>query len=194
MTAPVLLAIDFSPCSHLVTREAGSLARALGADVVILHVAELPEGVTPDTPVPPAEGAPPVPAAALLTADAEARFPIYAHALERLGVASSPRLAWGEAADTILAVAREVSPRLIVMGTHGRTGLPLALMGSIAEHVVARADAPVVTLRTHWRSDCDDATCGLCEADLSPAQRRVLDAARGLDVIKLSYADPADDG
>jgi len=43
-------------------------------------------------------------------------------------------------------VAAEVDASLIVMGTHGRTGLGRLLMGSVAEQVVRRAACPVLTV------------------------------------------------
>jgi len=57
------------------------------------------------------------------------------------------RLEEGKEVDTILQVAKEIGAGLIVMGTHGRTGLGHLLMGSVAEHVVRRATCPVLTLR-----------------------------------------------
>jgi nucleotide-binding universal stress UspA family protein len=58
------------------------------------------------------------------------------------------RLEYGEPASVILEVAREIGADLIVMGTHGRTGLRHLLMGSVAEQVVRGAPCPVLTLRT----------------------------------------------
>ena len=47
----------------------------------------------------------------------------------------------------IMRYAAERDIDLIVMGTHGRTGLAHALMGSVAERVVRRAPCPVLTVR-----------------------------------------------
>jgi nucleotide-binding universal stress UspA family protein len=58
------------------------------------------------------------------------------------------RLAEGDPAREILHLAEESSPTLIVMGTHGRTGLGRLLLGSVAEQVLRRAPCPVVTVRT----------------------------------------------
>ena len=52
----------------------------------------------------------------------------------------------GAPADEILAVAKERNVDLIVMGTHGRKGFAHALLGSIAEKVLRRADLPVLTV------------------------------------------------
>ena len=53
----------------------------------------------------------------------------------------------GASADEILRAAEELRSDLIVMGTHGRTGLGRLLMGSVAEAVPRRALCPVLTIR-----------------------------------------------
>jgi nucleotide-binding universal stress UspA family protein len=57
------------------------------------------------------------------------------------------RLEEGAAAEWIIAVAEEVHANLIVMGTHGRTGLGRLLLGSVAEQVLRKAPCPVLTLK-----------------------------------------------
>jgi hypothetical protein len=53
----------------------------------------------------------------------------------------------GQPAQTITAYAKAAGIDLLVMGTHGRTGLSHLLMGSVAEHVMRHAPCPVLTLR-----------------------------------------------
>ena len=53
----------------------------------------------------------------------------------------------GQVADIILDAARSAGAGLIVIGSHGRTGIKRLLLGSVAEHVVRHADCPVVTVR-----------------------------------------------
>jgi nucleotide-binding universal stress UspA family protein len=57
-------------------------------------------------------------------------------------------VAVGHPADTIVRIAQERGADLIVMGTHGRTGLQHVLLGSVAEKVVRLAPCPVLTVRT----------------------------------------------
>jgi len=57
------------------------------------------------------------------------------------------RFARGDPAEQILRVANEIHADLIVMGTHGRTGLERLLMGSVAEQVLRQAPCPVLTVR-----------------------------------------------
>ena len=56
-------------------------------------------------------------------------------------------LLFGHPADAIVEFAKAHQIDLIVMGTHGRTGVARLLMGSVAESVVRRAECPVLTLR-----------------------------------------------
>jgi nucleotide-binding universal stress UspA family protein len=56
-------------------------------------------------------------------------------------------VAVGHPADTIVRMAQERGADLIVMGTHGRTGLQHVLLGSVAEKVVRLAPCPVLTVR-----------------------------------------------
>ncbi len=58
----------------------------------------------------------------------------------------------GHPADTIVRVAEERNADLIVMGTHGRTGLQHVLLGSVAERVVRLAPCPVLTVRHKERA------------------------------------------
>jgi nucleotide-binding universal stress UspA family protein len=58
------------------------------------------------------------------------------------------RFAEGQVARAILDVAKESACDVIVMGTHGRTGLGRLLMGSVAEQVVRHAACPVLTVKT----------------------------------------------
>jgi nucleotide-binding universal stress UspA family protein len=57
------------------------------------------------------------------------------------------QLAEGDTAREILEVAREHGAGLIVMGTHGRTGLGRLLLGSVAEQVLRQSSCPVLTVK-----------------------------------------------
>lgn len=79
---------------------------------------------------------------------AAARQRLVAEALSRLGTVAQAQedkvAVVGQAADTILEHAAHWQPDLIVMGTHGRTGLAHFLNGSVAETVVRHARLPVL--------------------------------------------------
>ena len=57
------------------------------------------------------------------------------------------RLAAGDAAAEVVCAAAAAASDLIVMGTHGRSGLKHLLMGSVAERVVRQATCPVLTVK-----------------------------------------------
>lgn len=66
---------------------------------------------------------------------------------DAIQVAWEAEVAAGPTAETIVHVAQERAADLIVMGTHGRTGLQHVLLGSVAEKVVRLAPCPVLTIR-----------------------------------------------
>ena len=62
------------------------------------------------------------------------------------GLEASGRLLPGDPISAILEELKETKPDLVVVGTHGRTGLSHLLMGSVAEKLVRLASVPVVTV------------------------------------------------
>jgi hypothetical protein len=57
----------------------------------------------------------------------------------------------GHPADAIVRTAEELDVDLIIMATHGRTGVPHIVLGSVAEKVVRHAPCPVLTVRQRKR-------------------------------------------
>jgi nucleotide-binding universal stress UspA family protein len=57
---------------------------------------------------------------------------------------------FGNPAEEILQIAREIHPDMIVMATHGKTGLKRLLIGSVAEKVLRNANCPVMILPRDW--------------------------------------------
>jgi nucleotide-binding universal stress UspA family protein len=82
------------------------------------------------------------------------------------------------AAESILARATEIGPDLIVMGTHGRSGLSKLLMGSTAEKVLRHATCSVVTVRPDIHASRGPFRSLLVPVDFSESSGRALDAAR----------------
>src|SRR5690606_25354113 len=77
---------------------------------------------------------------------------------EGSGVPLRGLVAEGETWRALLATAEDVKAGLIVMGTHGRRGLPRALLGSVAEKVVRMASCPVLTVQgsPHAKEPADE--------------------------------------
>jgi nucleotide-binding universal stress UspA family protein len=65
----------------------------------------------------------------------------------KAGVSVETRVVRGIPFDDIVQIGEELPADLIIMGTHGRTGVSHLLLGSVAERVVRRAPCPVLTVR-----------------------------------------------
>lgn len=134
----ILHPTDFSPRSEYAFRLACSLARDHGARLLVLHV------VTPPPAVSYGE--------MILDTDTAAQVEQYRQTLEQIKspdpkVQIQHRLEEGFPASEIIRVANEVQCDMIVLGTHGRSGLGRLLMGSVAEQVVRKATCPVLTVK-----------------------------------------------
>ena len=133
----ILFPTDFSTLSDAALRHATALARDMGAKLIIVHVEEPPAAYgtgemyygIPDPDLP------------ALTKMLEAVRPTDA------AVPFEHRMATGDPASEIVALATDEKVDMIVLGTHGRTGLGRLLMGSVAEAVVRRAPCPVFTFK-----------------------------------------------
>lgn len=134
----ILHPTDFSRPSEYALRFACALARDYKARLLLLHVVEPPVyygelGMT-------------VPLPADFHESLEKRLSELAPA--DCGIPVETLLVEGNAAREIRRVAEEQHCSLVVLGTHGRTGLSRALLGSVAEDVVRHSRVPVLTLKT----------------------------------------------
>jgi nucleotide-binding universal stress UspA family protein len=152
----ILHPTDFSKPSEYALRFACALARDYQARLVLVHVVE-----------------PPVYYGELgMTVPLPSDF--HEHLHERLsklvpansGVPVETILMEGNAAKEILRVADDRHCDLIVLGTHGRTGVSRVLLGSVAEDVIRHSRLPVLTLKTPALLDAE-----LPESKRSGAER-----------------------
>lgn len=142
----ILCATDFSAPSKRAVDAALEVTRRFGATKLhLLHVDETIERFAAAT-------------------DAEARFALEyarlqdeARALieslakdcaDRSGLEVKPEFRVGSAYLEVVTYATEIHADLIIVGTHGRTGLKRAIMGSVAERVVRHAPCSVLTVKT----------------------------------------------
>ena len=142
----ILLPTDFSECARHAVPVAAEFARLLGARVVCLHVVE--------PVVQPAAGwtplAEPLPSAELggrLEETAARDLPAFSRSEEFAGLEVEDVIARGEPAAEIVRAAEERGAGLIVISSHGRTGLGRILFGSTAESVVRHARCPVLVVK-----------------------------------------------
>jgi nucleotide-binding universal stress UspA family protein len=138
----ILVPTDFSEGAKQAAEQAVALAELYGSQVVFLHVLDL------STPL----AAPyDLPTAWQVLPTAEELEPEWQNFLSEVSLPSN--VSWekvtveGRAAATIAAVANERQADVIVMGTHGRSGLTRMLLGSVAEKVTRITSCSVLTVR-----------------------------------------------
>jgi len=140
----ILVATDFSPASRPAFRRALELAISNQAALWIAHVAASPGPMSPDGYVLPRvydemEQA--------IRADAQKRLRVLLGRARKLGARGRALLLKGTPHEAIVRAARGHRADMIVLGTHGRTGMARFFVGSVAARVVATASCPVLTVR-----------------------------------------------
>ena len=135
----IIAAIDFSESSILAMETALNLIPETGGTLCLLHVLEVPRGIDPIGVL--------QPSIEELEAEALARLeelvpdnPDKDVQIEQLVIRVSP-------AKTIAKQARQRESNLIVVGTHGRTGLARMLLGSTAEALLRQAPCQVLVVK-----------------------------------------------
>lgn len=157
----ILFATDFSDCANRAQAYAVFMAAAYGAALDILHVLELHPGLDPVYPI-----------NALyldqLRKEADHQIEAFLNWIQQEGISATGRQVIGIPSQRIIEAAQASSADLVVLGTHGRTGLEHILLGSTAERVVRGAPCPVLTVRGLRASKPEGRASG------PPAMRRLL--------------------
>jgi universal stress protein A len=133
----ILFATDFSLASDAALANAEALAKSTGAKLLIVHVEEPP----------------------LAYGGGELYYGLPEPSSERIlkmledvrpkdpAVAFTHRLTMGDPASEIVRIAGDEKAEMIVIGTHGRSGVSRLLMGSVAEAIVRKSPCPVLVYR-----------------------------------------------
>jgi nucleotide-binding universal stress UspA family protein len=200
----VVVPVDFSPRANRALRTAEALARRTGASLVVVHVAE-PIAYPTDlgyAPVIPGE------VEAELQSGARQRLEEIVAGLRGRGLAAEALFRTGRPFSEIAEAARATGADLVVLTTHGFTGLKHVLLGSTAERVLRHASCPVWVLRDPGsEGDPPSANDGiglrrvLVPVDFSDCSARALAYATGvarqfdaslelLHVTELPFLDP----
>ncbi|HYE29991.1 MAG TPA: universal stress protein [Methylomirabilota bacterium] len=137
----ILVPVDFSGCSKRAVQYAIAFARQFNADVLLLHVVQLDYAAIEMSPLD-------------ITAverqiheSVRQRLTKFIEGLDVSHVSVEQRVLCGNVKKQILNEAQAYKPDLIIVGTHGETGLRHALLGSVAESVVRHANCPALTVR-----------------------------------------------
>jgi nucleotide-binding universal stress UspA family protein len=158
-SSTILVPLDGSAQSNAALPLARTLARATGASVALLRV------------MPHADRE--------ATRDAASNLHAIARELAGSSISVDSRVRTGHAAAEILADIREHAPSLVVMRTHGRAGIERAVLGSVAERVLAHSAVPLVLMRPGERRITAIRRL-LVPVDGSPGGAVALGAALGL--------------
>lgn len=145
MFSRILVPTDFSPPSDGALEYARILAAKFGSSLQLLHVIDDPTASSdfvPDGYAPSTEDI-----RTGLIAHARTRLDHLMNLVDRARYHAHAEAILGLPAQAIVDYALATGTGLIVMGTHGRTGLAHLLMGSVAEQVVRTAPCPVLTVR-----------------------------------------------
>lgn len=132
----ILVALDGSPDADAALRHAATLARDQNARLTLLTVAPPPSTAASAGATQPPD---------LLDLQAKILREANDSLPDDIGVTT--RLERGDAAETILRIAREEEPDLIVMGSHGHSRIRRALLGSVSEKVLRVSSVPVLLMR-----------------------------------------------
>lgn len=137
----ILVPTDFSDCSQQALALAIEMARSSDADLTIVHTCEIPAYAYSELSIAPGDLLSPVAEIAQAKLDELVR-----EVRERCpGVRGVLKL--GIPWEQIVATAAEVAADLVVIATHGRSGVAHALVGSVTEKVVRHSPVPVLTVR-----------------------------------------------
>lgn len=140
----IMLATDFSESVQAATELALDFAHKFGARLTFLHVFDAPSYVGAFGDI---YYAVPSDLGERVRADADRALAKLGQRATDAGLTSETLVVEGPAHSAILAAAQSRSIDLIVLGTHGRTGLRHLMLGSVAEDVVRAAECAVVTVR-----------------------------------------------
>lgn len=141
----ILVPVDFSPHAEHAFTYATTLAERFGAKLALLYVVDdsfVTGGWSSEIYVP---NVPEL--MENLIADADRRLATLKASAAALGLTAETAVIRGRPAHAIVEHAKNGGFDLIVMGTHGRTGVSHVVMGSVAERVLRKAPCPVLTVR-----------------------------------------------
>ncbi len=143
----ILVPVDFSESSKAALEHAAFLATELGSSIEVMHVVEPPDFVPLDTALAGVgTGAMPQTLGEIARQQAEKDVAELIDGVDRTKLkAIDASVRTGYAHEIIVDEAEKHD--LVVMGTHGRTGLAHLVMGSVAERVVRRCKSPVLTVK-----------------------------------------------
>ncbi|HEX6277084.1 MAG TPA: universal stress protein [Polyangiaceae bacterium] len=142
----ILVPVDYSECSRAALAKATEFAESFGAKLDVVHVWDRPTYVSDSLMVASPSGEKRSLIEMIRENAAQEMVDFIRTVKVPATVALSHRLLSGEPVSTLLRDLKEHQHDLVVVGTHGRTGLTHVLVGSVAERLVRSSPVPVVTV------------------------------------------------
>ena len=171
----ILFTTDFSPCSASAAPFVRFLAEHYDAEMFLVYVIAA-ETEAPDTATPPKM-------ARSLDASPEQQMHAFVTANSLDGLVTETLVEYGDIGDVLERVIRDKAIDLIVVGTHGRSGVGKLILGSVAEHIFQMAPCPVLSVgrkaRRSWGAG-NEPNLILYASDFDPASLRALPYALSL--------------
>ncbi|MFO0579955.1 MAG: universal stress protein [Polyangia bacterium] len=137
----ILVAVDGQPLAERAVETAAELARLARAQVAFVHAVDPALSYAPESGISSGE---------ILEREKTEGKRLLSRLCQQAALPSPPRdfLEVGKPADEIVRIAKEWAADLIVIGSHGRSGIARVLLGSVAEAVTRHAPCPVLVVRT----------------------------------------------
>ena len=147
MYKKILVPLDGSEVAQVALPHAVHMAETFHADVILLRVAFAPAY----------PGSDPVEAQRAVVVESQAYLEKVARTLQPLGPKVSTVVRYGKAAEEIIGHAAQQHVSIIVMATHGRSGVGRWLLGSTAEKVLRSTQVPVLLIRAAQGAETPEA-------------------------------------
>jgi len=144
--ATILVPVDFDEASRLAVSSAVDFARVFHARIVLLHVVpptSFPEG----TRLLPVDASDPVDLTEYVSRRARRLLDEHFASILVSGTETRREARSGHVVETVLREIEECEAKLVIVGTHGRTGSARLVLGSVAENLVRRSPVPVMVVR-----------------------------------------------
>jgi len=167
----IVVAVDFSDPSRVAVERAVALSRLSGAKLHLVHAVPVVPYAAP------AEFAMPASAWDNVEEEAARHLEEWASEIEGRGVTIARYTTRSAPVDAIHERVRETGAQLIVMGTHGYSGLKHAFLGSVAERTLRTAEVPVLAAKGNRKEAAEPIRRVVVATDFSPAASAAVDLA-----------------
>ncbi|MFT6144314.1 MAG: nucleotide-binding universal stress UspA family protein [Myxococcota bacterium] len=157
----LLVALDTEGCASEVVACAGQLALDLNCGLELMTAVAVPAGVPPDDVLPGREST----THGLVLREARHALETLAAPWQKAGVVIQFMVRFGKPEPLIVQRVVELKPRMLVMGTHARTGVARWVFGSVEESVVRRVHLPVVVVPAEGEGYNPSATLAALRAE-----------------------------